>query len=303
MSASFDVYKVFYYVGKYMNITHAANALFLSQSTVSRAIQSLESELGCRLFERTQHGVSFTAEGEMLYAHVSKGCESIFDGEERIRRMQQLGEGSVIRIGVNDFTFQQYILPVLKDFHNDFPQVKLEVEYISTDINEFGVDTLSTKDIDLACLSLFSAPTSPDFASERLLQFNDIVIAGKGFEQLKTGSHSLRTLVAYYPFVMQGHIPQFLNEVLMGRGIILDPTFKVSSLSLFIPMVKMGLCLALVPDTYRFDADDIFKVQLSDPIDPRYVWLLSSNRKPNGAVRSELIKRIHRYTAIEASRW
>lgn len=303
MSASFDVYKVFYYVGKYMNITHAANALFLSQSTVSRAIQSLESELGCRLFDRTQHGVSFTAEGEMLYTHVSKGCESIFDGEERIRRMQQLGEGSVIRIGVNDFTFQQYILPVLKDFHNDFPQVKLEVEYISTDINEFGVDTLSTKDIDVACLSLFSAPTSPDFASERLLQFNDIVIAGKGFEQLKAGSHSLRALVANYPFVMQGHIPQFLNEVLMGRGIILDPTFKVSSLSLFIPMVKMGLCLALVPDTYRFDADDIFKVQLSDPIDPRYVWLLSSHRKPNSAVRGELIKRIRRYTAIEASRW
>ena len=52
MSASFDSYKIFYYVAKYGNITRAASTLFLSQSTVSRSVQSLEAELGCRLFTR-----------------------------------------------------------------------------------------------------------------------------------------------------------------------------------------------------------------------------------------------------------
>ena len=66
MSASFDSYKIFYFVGKYKNITHAAGALFLSQSTVSRAMQSLESDLGCKLMERSQQGIFLTAEGEML---------------------------------------------------------------------------------------------------------------------------------------------------------------------------------------------------------------------------------------------
>ena len=43
MSASFDTYKIFYYVAKSRNITHAANALFLSQSTVSAHIAALEN--------------------------------------------------------------------------------------------------------------------------------------------------------------------------------------------------------------------------------------------------------------------
>ena len=41
MSVSYDYYKIFYYVAKYRNITAAANALFLSQPTVSRTIQNL----------------------------------------------------------------------------------------------------------------------------------------------------------------------------------------------------------------------------------------------------------------------
>ena len=39
MSASFEHYKIFYYVAKYKNITAAAKVLYLSQPTVSYAIQ------------------------------------------------------------------------------------------------------------------------------------------------------------------------------------------------------------------------------------------------------------------------
>ena len=42
---NFEYYKVFYYVARYGNITTAAKALFLSQSTVSRMIQNLEHDL------------------------------------------------------------------------------------------------------------------------------------------------------------------------------------------------------------------------------------------------------------------
>ena len=45
MSASFDYYRIFYYVGKTGSITAAANALFLTQPTISHAIRNLEKEL------------------------------------------------------------------------------------------------------------------------------------------------------------------------------------------------------------------------------------------------------------------
>ena len=46
MNASFDYYKVFYYVAKYSNFTKAASVLLSSQPSVTRSIQNLESELG-----------------------------------------------------------------------------------------------------------------------------------------------------------------------------------------------------------------------------------------------------------------
>ena len=82
MSASFDYYRTFYYVAKYKNFTRAATMLLSSQPSVTRSIQNLESELGCRLFIRSRHGVTLTPEGEMLYRYVAPACERILRGEE-----------------------------------------------------------------------------------------------------------------------------------------------------------------------------------------------------------------------------
>lgn len=84
MAANFEYYKIFYYVAKYQNFTLAAKALLSSQPSVSRCMQALETELGCRLFVRTKRGVSLTAEGEQLYKYVAPACEQIFKGEENI---------------------------------------------------------------------------------------------------------------------------------------------------------------------------------------------------------------------------
>lgn len=52
------------------SMNKAAQALFLSQSSLSASIQNLEKELGLRLFRRTNRGVSVTPEGEefLIYA-------------------------------------------------------------------------------------------------------------------------------------------------------------------------------------------------------------------------------------------
>ena len=47
-------------VCKYNSFTRAANALFLSQSSISKNIASLEQELGISLLERTRHRVTPT---------------------------------------------------------------------------------------------------------------------------------------------------------------------------------------------------------------------------------------------------
>jgi len=300
MSASFDSYKIFYYVGKYKNITHAANSLFLSQSTVSRCIQSLEAEIGCRLFERSQHGVEFTVEGEVLYNHIVPACESIFAGEEKIKQIQQFGEGA-IRLGVSDFTFQQYVLPVLKDFRNDFPGVQLEVVYLPFDANSTYFVDIVTGKLDFACLSLLENPEFPELDAQPVVEFHDIVIAGDEFSDLKQGAFELGYLVERYPFVSlhkTGADSSFLECMLLPREIYVTPAFVVNTISLFMPMVSQGLCLALIPDLY-FDRIDpqrrLFEVSLSNPLPSRKVWILTPVSAARNAARDELIRRIKAY--------
>ena len=83
---NYEYYKIFYYVGKHKNITRAAADLFSSQPAVTRAIQNLEAELGCRLFVRTKNGVEFTHDGGKLYEYISAAHSQIVKGEEEISR-------------------------------------------------------------------------------------------------------------------------------------------------------------------------------------------------------------------------
>ena len=80
MNSNFEYYRVFYYVSKYENLTKAAAALKTSQPAVTRTIQNLENELGCRLFTRSKTGVKLTPEGSTFYEYIAAGCSQFFRG-------------------------------------------------------------------------------------------------------------------------------------------------------------------------------------------------------------------------------
>ena len=84
MDVNFEYYKIFYYVAKYRNFTRAAMVLGNSQPNVTRAMNCLEQQVHTTLFVRTNRGVHLTAEGERLYAHVSKAMEHILEAEEEL---------------------------------------------------------------------------------------------------------------------------------------------------------------------------------------------------------------------------
>ena len=62
-----DRLRVFYVVSESGSFTHAAEALNLSQSAVSRQIRGLEESLKLSLFHRHARGLILTEQGETLY--------------------------------------------------------------------------------------------------------------------------------------------------------------------------------------------------------------------------------------------
>ena len=65
-----NLYKVFYTVATVGNITKAAEELYISQPAVTKAIHTLETNLGGVLFIRTKKGVTLTEEGKVLLEYV-----------------------------------------------------------------------------------------------------------------------------------------------------------------------------------------------------------------------------------------
>lgn len=81
MYINYEYYRVFYYAAKCGNLTKAAALLQNSQPNLTRAIKTLEAELGCTLFSRTNRGLILTPEGEALYRHIRVAFAEIEAGE------------------------------------------------------------------------------------------------------------------------------------------------------------------------------------------------------------------------------
>ena len=69
ITINYDYYRIFYIVAKCSNFTQAAKILMNNQPNITRSMNNLEQELGCRLFVRSNRGVTLTPEGEKLFAH------------------------------------------------------------------------------------------------------------------------------------------------------------------------------------------------------------------------------------------
>lgn len=295
MSASFDSYKIFYYVGKFNNITHAANALFLSQSTVSRSIQSLESELGCKLFERFQHGVVLTAEGEMLYHHISQACEQIMLGEEKIRLLHS--ESAVhVKLGVDNFIFTQFILPLMKDFQRVFPEVCIETCSNAALSHENSVAALTSGQVN-AVFTLAPFPETPGIVAVNLGEYNDVFISGKNFHELKGDNIRLYDISLRTFGSLNGGISgaKYVTDTFAAHGMRVEPSYIVEDLHHLLRLVDMGLCLALVPEPLwrrHAHSGSTFAISTNASLPKRNICLLVSKNNPQNAASDELIKRI-----------
>ncbi|MGH2611290.1 MAG: LysR family transcriptional regulator, partial [Tepidiformaceae bacterium] len=76
--------EAFLQVAHHRSFSRAAEALFLTQPSVTARIQSLERELGERLFERTGRSVTLTDAGQAFIPHAQRALTSVQEGADAI---------------------------------------------------------------------------------------------------------------------------------------------------------------------------------------------------------------------------
>ena len=120
MEITYDYYRIFYYVAMYKSFSKAAKALMSNQPNVTHFMNNLENQLGCKLFVRSNRGVTLTAEGQKLYQHVSVAYQHIHTAEMELANEQSMKSGS-ITISASEIALHLLLLPILGKFHKKYP--------------------------------------------------------------------------------------------------------------------------------------------------------------------------------------
>jgi DNA-binding transcriptional LysR family regulator len=290
MNINHEYYRTFYYVAKYNNFTKAANVLCSNQPNVTRTINKLEQELGCKLFLRTKRRITLTPEGTRLYAHVEIAQEQLQAGEEELIHFTGLQSGTVV-IGASETALNIFLLERIRQFHARYPGVRLRIFNHST---PQAVASLKQGVVDLAVVT---TPTNVEKPLQEtlLMPFREILVGGSNFAHLSKKTIHLKEL-AHYQLIMLGRETvtyTFYNRLFMQHGLVFQPDTEVATTDQLLPLVKCNLGLAFMPEQFAQDAlvnDEIFRIPLFEVIPQRHVLLIRDRHKPLSIAAREFEK-------------
>jgi DNA-binding transcriptional LysR family regulator len=113
------------------SLTKAGKLLGLPKSTVSRRISRLEEHLGAQLLFRSTRAVTVTQDGALFFEYCLRSMGVLRDGERALQSRQHQPQG-VVRVAIPYILGQTLIGPLLADFLNVYPDVRL-VSVLSDD--------------------------------------------------------------------------------------------------------------------------------------------------------------------------
>lgn len=145
-------------------VSRAALAMNISQSSITTAIKELEAEFNTPLFDRTSHGMELTPEGRELLGSCYEVLQKLDEAQQLTRRSRS--SGGRINIAAS-YTVIGYFLPYHLDrLRRMHPSLDVKVHELSREAIEEG---LATDRYDLAIM-LTSNTTDPSLHAETLLR-------------------------------------------------------------------------------------------------------------------------------------
>lgn len=288
MIINLDYYRYFYYVAKYKNFTQASEILMCNQPNITRAVKKLESALGYTLFIRSNRGVTLTPEGEKLFVHISVAIEHIEAGEEELSKEKSLQHG-IVMMGVSEIALHGFILPVLSQFHQRYPAVRMHI------CNHTTLQAISALNSGLIDFAVVTAPADiqKPIKQTMLKSFREIAVCGNSMSFLKNKKLHLSDLMNYPTIILSKGTTtyDFYNKLFMNYGLNLIPDMEVATADQILPLVKSNLGIGFLPDTFAEPAinnGDVFAIELVEEIPERQLCILKRSDRSLTIAAKEL---------------
>ena len=121
---SLTAIRVFDAAARHLSCSRAGDELFLTQSAVSKQLQSLEEYLGTPLFIRVHQGLELTDAGKLYWEAIRPALLMLADATAKVRTLQ--GGDATLSLGMPATLGQRWLIPRLADFNNAHPGILVQ---------------------------------------------------------------------------------------------------------------------------------------------------------------------------------
>lgn len=268
MNTKLDYYRIFSEVAHHGSFSLAAEKLYVSQSAISQCIQQLESDLNTQLFVRSRRGVTLTREGKLLLPKVENALSSINQGETLLAQLHHLHAGSLM-IAAGDTVTTHYLLPYLEEFHNLYPEIRIEMT------NSYSAKLLQYVKEGKAELAFVNLPVSDEeLTVEPCLTIHDVFVCGADFPQKE--SYTWKEM-ANLPLILlepNSTSRKFVEKAFEKAKTPLSPKIEIAVHDLLIRFASIHLGVSCVVKEFSEDSirnGTVREMNLTPPLPERAI--------------------------------
>lgn len=258
-------------VADHQNFTRAAEALHVSQPTLSQQIRQLENALGVELFDRSGRTVRLTDAGSVYVDHARLALRDLQAAERAVHDVQDLSRGN-LRIAMTP-TFTAYLIgPLIHRFRVAYPGIRLTV--LETNQDRMEADLLADR-IDLGIGFAGSHAAGIDARTLFTETLGLVVSAG---HPLGAGSAPLPAAeLAGEPlgllssdFATRLHVDAYFAACNVPQTIAIE----ANSIGALLEIVGRDVVATVLPDAITSERPELRPVPLDPPLPTRTVQLL-----------------------------
>ena len=252
-----DKLKIFHVVAEAGSFTSATVILNISQSAISRQIQSLEEDLKVKLFERHARGLTLTQNGEYVYKTAHEVISKLKEIETSLGDQKNKPTGKLTITTVRSFG-THWLTPRIQEFMNLNPEIEVELIFDDKELD------LSTRQADIGIF--MRRPKQLNYIQRKLVDINYHIYGSTKYLG-KNGIPKTINDLTKHRFISFGKgapSPVFNPDWALKLGSKdnnkIKPVMKVNSVMGLLLAVESGVGLAALPDYLVSQSNNVVKV-------------------------------------------
>jgi len=271
-------------VAEHRNFTRAAEALHVSQPTLSQQIKQLEDTLGAPLLDRSGRRVSLTDAGEAYVRFARLALQDLQAGTRAMHDVQDLSRGH-LRLAMTP-TFTAYLIgPLMARYNRLYPGITVSIEELTQDRIEAA---LAEDGLDIGIG--FTGEHAPDIECEGLFVEELSVVA----------SHPRPSLAQPLVLLNSGFATrQYIDEYCRALEVKPLIAMEANSISAIIEIVRNTELVTILPSAIARVQTGLHAAQIHPVLAQRTAALLSRKGAYRSAACRAFVELIRAQPAID----